>query len=218
MTCLGIRYAGDCLRHLPASVSSPNNFHSVPKLAVKSRFPATRAAATAAASVVSDLSISRSDSSAFESFVDDEEYESLSVSDKIDEWMRNSVTEIVKNIRQAPLLVQVYANGVVKTEKAVSAADWPNERLTSADGVILVEELQDKVDLDDDYGEGTKAFGVVIQGRFKGRDRCKSACYLLKTCSVNGGMGRFCTHFCLMKVRSFSKSAASQLNECWLLP
>ncbi|KAI3817868.1 hypothetical protein L1987_11668 [Smallanthus sonchifolius] len=253
MACLGIRYgrAGDCLLRHPAAgflddrygqISRFNHLHSlsIPKLAVKPPLSRISAAATvtatASAANVSDHPVSRSASSAIEAnvdivpteaFVDDEEYDrtydNLGVSDMIDEWMRNSVTEIVKNIRQAPLLVQIYANGVVKTEKAVAAEDWPNvvsERPSSPDGIILVEELRDKTDLSDsgDEEEGRKAFGVVIQGRFKGRDRCKSACYLLKTCSVNGGMGRFCTHFCLMKVHSFSKSASSQLNDCWLLP
>ncbi|KAF5793805.1 hypothetical protein HanXRQr2_Chr08g0320561 [Helianthus annuus] len=41
------------------------------------------------------------------------------VSENLDEWMRKSVTEIVKNITQAPLLVQIYADGEVKTKKAV---------------------------------------------------------------------------------------------------
>ncbi|KAI3731197.1 hypothetical protein L1987_62382 [Smallanthus sonchifolius] len=249
MACSGIRYgrAGDSLlRHRAAGflddrngrISRFNHLHSlsIPKLPVKSPFPRISAAATVTAACVSDGPVSRSASSVIEAnvdivpteaFVDDEEYDrsydNLGVSDMIDEWMRNSVTEIVKNIRQAPLLVQIYANGVVKTEKAVAAEDWPNvvnERPSSPDGIILVEELRDKTDLADsgDEEEGTKAFGVVIQGRFKGRDRCKSACYLLKTCSVNGGMGRFCTHFCLMKVHSFSKSASSQMNDCWLLP
>ncbi|KAJ0764531.1 hypothetical protein HanPI659440_Chr08g0293221 [Helianthus annuus] len=240
MTCLGIHYgtAGDCILRPPAAgflddrscgVSRFNRLHSVsiPKLAGKP--PVMRV--SVAATMTPTPTVFMSDSSAVEAFVDDEEhdpsydsYDSPRVSDKIDEWMRNSVTEIVKNIRQAPLLVQIYANGVVKTEKAVTAEDWRNvvseKPSSSPDGIILVEELRDKMDLDDsgDEDEGTKAFGVVIQGKFKGRDRVKSSCYLLKTCSVNGGLGPFCTHFCLMKVHSFSKSASAQLNDCWLLP
>ncbi|MFS7995394.1 hypothetical protein Hanom_Chr12g01117401 [Helianthus anomalus] len=68
-----------------------------------------------------------------------------------------SVTKIVKNIRQAPLLVQIYTNGVVKTEKAVTAEDWRNvvseKPWSSPEGIILVEELRDKVDLDDSGDE-----------------------------------------------------------------
>ncbi|KAD2805284.1 hypothetical protein R6Q59_029444 [Mikania micrantha] len=231
MACLGIRYggAGDCLLRKQAAGF---NSLSIPKLSVKSSLPTISTTATSVH--ISDHAVSRSPIEAIvdivplESFVDDEEYdpgndrsyENFSVSETIDEWMRNSVTEIVKNIKQAPLLVQIYANGVVKTEKAVAAEDWPDvvsERPSPPDGIILVEELRDAVDYSDEE-EGTKAFGVVIQCRFKGRDRCRSACYLLKTCSVNGGMGPFCTHFCLMKVHSFSKTASSQLNDCWLLP
>ncbi|CAI9295844.1 unnamed protein product [Lactuca saligna] len=253
MACVGIRYggAGDCLLRQPAGgflddrsvrVSRFNNLHSlsIPNLPVKSTFSRISTAATGNVTAVgvSDHLVSRSPSSLVETsfdllpaeaIVNGEEYDrscdSPGVSEKFDEWMRNSVTEIVKNIRQAPLLVQIYADGVVKTEKAVEAEDWPNvvkERPSSPDGIILVEELQDKIDPADsgdglEEENGTRAFGVLIQGRFKGRDRCKSACYLLKTSSVNGGMGPFCTHFCLMKVHSFSKSASSQFNDCWLL-
>ncbi|KAK1415420.1 hypothetical protein QVD17_31201 [Tagetes erecta] len=243
MASLPIRYggsaavAGDRLFN-DHPVSRSNNLHSFsfPNLAVKSRFPIISTAATVS---VSDRSVSRSDSiKAFfdtvpiEALIEEEEYDrsndSVGVSEKIDEWMKTSVTEIVKNIKQAPLLVQIYNNGVVKTNTAVEAEDWPdvvNERTVSPDGIILVEELRENVDEydecdGDDDGSNCKLFGVVIQGKVKGRDRSRSrsACYLLKTCSVNGGFGGFCTHFCLMKVSSFSKSACSQLNECWLLP
>ncbi|KAI3735052.1 hypothetical protein L6452_14539 [Arctium lappa] len=251
MVSLGIRYggAGDCLFRQPATgflddrsgrVSRFNHLHSlsIPNLAVKSPFSRISTAVTATAVGVSDRPVYRSASSVYEISVDlapaealvngeeyDRSYDSPGVTEKFDEWMRNSVTEIVKNIRQAPLLVQIYADGEVKTEKAVDAEDWPDvvrERPVSPDGIILVEELREKIDpavSDGEFEEedGTKAFGVLIQGRFKGRDRCKSACYLLKTCSVNGGMEPFCTHFCLMKVNSFRRSASSQLNDCWLL-
>ncbi|KAK9075406.1 hypothetical protein SSX86_003729 [Deinandra increscens subsp. villosa] len=138
----------------------------------------------------------------------------VSVSEKLDEWMRNSVTEIVKNIKQAPLLVQIYADGQVQTKKALPE-NVSKHRLSSLEGVILVEELDDPAEEDG----GTRAFGVLIQGRVKGKNECKSTCYLLKTSSVNGGggLGHICTHFCLMKVQSFHKDAFSQFNDCWLL-
>ncbi|XP_071687181.1 uncharacterized protein [Rutidosis leptorrhynchoides] len=106
---------------------------------------------------------------------------------------------------------------------AVTAEDWLDvvkRTPSSPDGIILVEELRLKTYVDDssDGDDETKAFGVLIQGRLRGRDRIKSsACYLLKTCRVNGGMRLFCTHFCMMKVHSFSKSVNSQFNDCWLL-
>ncbi|KAL4574966.1 hypothetical protein LXL04_021806 [Taraxacum kok-saghyz] len=246
MACFGIQYAraGDCLHGQPAAgflddrsgrVSRFNNLHSlsIPNLAVKTNFSRISAAATGTmtADAASISATSVFDLSPAEAIVNGEEYDlscdSPGVSEKFDEWMRNSVTDIVKNIKQAPLLVQIYADGVVKTEKAVESEDWPNvvkEKPSSPDGIILVEELRDKFDpvnsgdgSEEEDGNGTRVFGVLIQGKFKGRDRCKSACYLLKTSSVNGGMGPFCTHFCLMKVHSFSKSASSQLNDCWLL-
>lgn len=151
--------------------------------------------------------------------------ESPRVSEKLDEWMRYSVTEIVKNIKQAPLLVQIYADGGIETKKSLAAEDWPNvvkHGSSSLEGVILVEELQENaypVDSDVRFEEedGNRAFGVLIQVKIKGRDQCKSTCYLLKTSSVNGGgMGHFCTHFCLMKVQSFHENAFSQFSNCWL--
>lgn len=152
--------------------------------------------------------------------------ESPRVSEKLDEWIQNSVTEIVKNIKQAPLLVQIYADGEVKTNKAPAAKDWQNVAKhvsSSLEGFIFVEELREKTHavfsgdkLEEE--DGTRAFGVLIQGKVKGRDHCKSTCYLLKTSSANGGgLGHICTHFCLMKVQSFHKNAFSQFNDCWLL-
>ncbi|XP_071711844.1 uncharacterized protein [Rutidosis leptorrhynchoides] len=148
--------------------------------------------------------------------------ESPRVSETLDELMQNSVTEIVKNITQAPLLVQIYSDGQVTTEKSPAENNWRNvDKQRSA--VIVVKELQQDSDPVHEYSgdvfDGAKAFGVLIQGRIKGRDECKSRCYLLKTSSVNGGeLGHICTHFCLMKVQSFHKSVFEQFNDCWLLP
>ncbi|KAH7548247.1 hypothetical protein JRO89_XS14G0088500 [Xanthoceras sorbifolium] len=56
--------------------------------------------------------------------------EAVSHENVIDEWMKDSVVEIVKNLREAPLLVQVYSddggNGTatrLRTEKA-EPEDW----------------------------------------------------------------------------------------------
>ncbi|XP_052184371.1 uncharacterized protein LOC127796326 [Diospyros lotus] len=146
-------------------------------------------------------------------------------SEKVDEWMRGSAVEIVKNLREAPLFVQVYAsnNGAaapprLQTEKAV-AEEWPvverrwkDGTAPAPDGLILVEELQSNEDQEEE--EGTKAWGVVVQG--KGSE-CGPACYLLKTSRVGSGLGLCSTHFCLMKVKNFRESALSQLTNCWLL-
>ncbi|CAI0459206.1 unnamed protein product [Linum tenue] len=102
--------------------------------------------------------------------------------------MRDSVTEIVKNLTEAPLLVQVYSDEKgrkLETEKAVEEE------------------------------EATKAWGIVVQG--KGAE-CGPVCYLLKTSRVgSSGLGLCCTHFCLMRVKGFRESAKSQLKNCWLL-
>lgn len=118
----------------------------------------------------------------------------------------------MRNIRQAPLLVYIHGNGEVKTEKAVKSERWPSvitERSCSPDGIILVQEIKEE--------GGTKAFGILIQGRVKGRDhQCKSTCYLLKTTSVDD-LGFICSRYCLMKAKSFTESAFSQLKSCWLV-
>ncbi|CAL1392710.1 unnamed protein product [Linum trigynum] len=157
------------------------------------------------------------------------------VAEKLDEWMRDSVTDIVKNLTEAPLLVQVYSDEKGKkleTEKAVEEGDW--KRLIQKwkkrdsplpEGVIFVEQLHDgvrtaeaaeeaeKKELAEE--EATKAWGIVVQG--KGAE-CGPVCYLLKTSRVgSSGVGLCCTHFCLMRVKGFRESAKSQLKNCWLL-
>lgn len=147
--------------------------------------------------------------------------ESPRVSETLYELIQNFVTDIVKNITHAPLLVQIYADGEVRTEKSPAMNDWRNvDKQRSA--VIVVKEIRPDSDPVDEHSgdefDGARAFGVLIQGRIKGRDECKSRCYLLKTNSVNVGvLGHICTHFCLMKVQSFHQSVFEQFNECWLL-
>ncbi|KAL6992771.1 hypothetical protein U1Q18_010886 [Sarracenia purpurea var. burkii] len=142
--------------------------------------------------------------------------------------MRDSAAEIVKNLREAPLLVQVFAsnNGArLETEKAVAEGwpvvtrRWKDGETPPPDGLIFVEELGDgegkgdphSVEADDD---GTRAWGIVVQG--KGAE-CGPVCYLMKTCRVGSGLGTCSTHFCLTKVQGFRESALSQLANCWLL-
>lgn len=150
--------------------------------------------------------------------------------EKTDSWVHDSVTEIVKNLKQAPLLVQIFAesdggnaDGRVKiqTEKAVEKnwaglkGDWGSGESRSPDGLIFVEELE--LDCEDgDFAEEeegvTRAWGMVVQGK------CGYACYLLKTNKVCAGMGLgFCTHFCLMRVSNFRDSAFEQFKDSWLL-
>ncbi|XP_062092334.1 uncharacterized protein LOC133798145 [Humulus lupulus] len=159
--------------------------------------------------------------------------------EKLDEWMRDSVVEIVKNLREAPLMLHVYnkeketENDGVESkmvmEKAASAGDWAvaKDKWEAGDaplpeGLIFVEELGDDSERheeeENDSLEGmTRAWGVVIQG--KGVE-CPPACYLLKTSTAGAGLdcglGFGCTHFCLVRVNSFRETAESQLRNCWL--
>lgn len=158
--------------------------------------------------------------------------------ERLDEWMRESVVEIVKNLKEAPLLVQVYTNKrksserepstATSTEKKVVVEDWPaaKERWEAGEtplpeGVIFVEELGGDEEAENDGGRKertTKVWGIVVQGKGVG---CGPVCYLLKTSRVGSGsglgMGICSTHFCLMRVKSFRETVQSQLKNCWLL-
>ncbi|CAG7905521.1 hypothetical protein BRARA_D00348 [Brassica rapa] len=153
--------------------------------------------------------------------------------EKLDEWLRDSVVEIVRNLRESSLMVNLYAEGnggltTTATATNPAAEDWEamegrwgrgEER--TPEGVVLVEKLADgEVAERDDYdggacGEGaTSAWGIVAQGR--GTDS-GPVCYLLKTTRVGSGVGTVCTHFSLVKVKSFRETAVSQLNNSWLV-
>lgn len=147
--------------------------------------------------------------------------------EKFDRWMKESVGEIVKNLREAPLFVHVYGgpDTRLKAERAVAEdwnhlkGKWVKGEEPSPEGIILVEELKegDVGVFEEDEGQNrdcTKAWGVLIQG--KGEDG-GVACYLLKTSKVGcGNLGLFCTHYCLVRVKSFRETARSQLTSCWL--
>ncbi|CAL9246166.1 unnamed protein product [Arabidopsis halleri] len=144
--------------------------------------------------------------------------------EKLDVWLRDSVVEIVKNLRESPLLMHLYAEangGLTTTATNPEAEDWPEmERKwdrgeeRTPEGVIFVEKLSDGDIADDDDHDGG-AWGIVAQGR--GTDSGPPVCYLLKTTRVGSGMGTVCTHFCLVKVKSFRETAMSQLNNSWLV-
>lgn len=160
----------------------------------------------------------------------------MSRENMIDEWMRDSVVEIVKNLREAPLLVHVYSDGDgsarrLRTEKAAAENwltmknEWENGTTPKPEGVIFVEQLredggvveEEASSTSTDFGrasEITRAWGVVVQGR---GENCGPACYLLKTSRAGAGLGLCCTHFCLVKVKSFRETAEAQFKNCWLL-
>ncbi|XP_031108474.1 uncharacterized protein LOC116012947 [Ipomoea triloba] len=154
--------------------------------------------------------------------------------ERLEEWMKGSVFEIVKKIKKAPLLVHVYGGGggdgeEITAEHAVEdewegiKMEWEKGVRRLPDGVIFVEELcgPDGEVEDDDEGE-TKIWGIVVQGRGAGAGGDGSGgpiCYLLKTTVVSGGagLGLYCSYFTLIRVTSFRESALSQFNNHWLL-
>lgn len=146
----------------------------------------------------------------------------------MDVWMRESVTEIVKKLPESPLLVQVFSDtsGSGQTLKAERAEEenwaavkqrWETGVSPMPDGVIFVEQIDPaEEDPNEESGrsEMSRAWGIVVQGQGK---ECRPSCYLLKTNRVGSGLGHWCTHFCLVRVQSFTETAASQLTNCWLL-
>ncbi|XP_019184359.1 PREDICTED: uncharacterized protein LOC109179309 [Ipomoea nil] len=135
---------------------------------------------------------------------------------ELERWVKGSVEEIVRNLEGAsPLVVEVYAGdgkARFKAEKA-AADEWAalREELERKcpDGLIFVEQLCDGGD-----GGADRCWGIVIQGR----DCAAPVCYLLKTCraAAAAGMVLSCTHFCLVKVKSFRESAFGQFKNSWL--
>uniref|UniRef100_A0A1D1Z3P7 Histidinol-phosphate aminotransferase n=1 Tax=Anthurium amnicola TaxID=1678845 RepID=A0A1D1Z3P7_9ARAE len=149
--------------------------------------------------------------------------------EKLDEWMRDSVTEIVRNIGEAPFLVHVFSNsskggdgGRLRLEReGAHAESWPHIRRrwsTGAalppDGVILVEELKGEESAAGSEEDGSsKIWGLVVQGR---GGVGGAACYILNTCRVRSSFG-FCTHFCLARAKCFGDTADVQLKKAWLV-
>ncbi|RHN69805.1 hypothetical protein MtrunA17_Chr3g0128751 [Medicago truncatula] len=104
--------------------------------------------------------------------------EAIQAQERLDRWMRESVVEIVKNLKEAPLLVQIYSKKKDETTKLATekVEDWEavKERWETGEtpmpeGVIFVEELGE--DEAEDGGERglkertTKMWGVVVQGK-----------------------------------------------------
>eukprot|EP00268_Persea_americana_P037227 TRINITY_DN36885_c0_g1_i1.p1 TRINITY_DN36885_c0_g1~~TRINITY_DN36885_c0_g1_i1.p1 ORF type:complete len:267 (+),score=50.95 TRINITY_DN36885_c0_g1_i1:1871-2671(+) len=169
----------------------------------------------------------------------DKKHRAIVSPERLDEWIGQSITEIVGNISEAPFLVHVYSdreNGLpTRLEREKGTEDnWPYIKTrweeengkNTPDGVILVKRLDG-----DDDGRGqvaeveeknsdansssslcSRLWGIVIQGR--GLDR--PACYVLETTRVCSSLG-FCTHFCLSRAKCFGKSPELQLRDSWLL-
>lgn len=145
--------------------------------------------------------------------------------EKLDQWIRDSVGEIVRNIGEAPFLVHIFSNGpLLRLEKEEALPEswpsikkrWDQGKCMPPDGIILVEELKDEDQIvgsstTGEEGEGRKTWGLVVQG--KGMD-CAS-CYILNTCRVRSTVG-FCTHFCLLRATCFGDSLETQIRKAWL--
>ncbi|KAG9456915.1 hypothetical protein H6P81_001423 [Aristolochia fimbriata] len=139
------------------------------------------------------------------------------VPEMLDEWISESVTEIVRNVGDAPLLLQLYSKpnqgSKVKLEKQKAVAEsWPllkrrwKEGSRVPLGVILVERLKGMED------DGSAYWGLLVQGRGL---HC-GACYILKTNRVQSVSG-FCTYFCLARAKCFGESPDLQMRDSWLL-
>lgn len=162
--------------------------------------------------------------------------------EKLDEWMNESICEIVKSIGEAPSLFHIFSGAAagagdgdraagsstspspssssLRLEREPALADkWPHitrgwdEGKPIPDGILLVEAIEaGDMEVRQDGANGIRTWGLLIQGR--GMD-CAS-CYLLKTCRVQGPAG-FCTHFNLIKAQCFGDPAEVQFKKAWLV-
>ncbi|PPR90688.1 hypothetical protein GOBAR_AA30002 [Gossypium barbadense] len=142
------------------------------------------------------------------------------VYEKIDEWMRDSVAEIVKKLPESPLLVHVYSDDNTtrtRTEKAdennwVSVKQkWEKAETPMPDGVIFVEQIEGDDEESDGKEEVSRAWGIVVQGQGCG---LAPACYLLKTSKVSSGIGM--TPVCL-PMRTSTEEEVVVVNQAWIL-
>jgi hypothetical protein len=161
-------------------------------------------------------------------------------SEKLEEWMKDSVMEIVKHIQEAPFLHYVFdrKSPSASLKKRRDYADmfgkvdsWAKIRNSlrdiSPDAVILVQKLNRDISPESeeenvlwngnaqqssDQQGRTAVWGLVIQGRSVG----VSACYILKTTQIVSANG-YCTSFCLTRAKCFGPAHHIQLTNSWLL-
>lgn len=161
-------------------------------------------------------------------------------SEKLEEWMRDSVIEIVKHIQEAPFLHYVFdrKSSSKSLKKPRDYADmfgkvdsWARIRNSvrdiSPDAVILVQKLNQDISPESEEenvpcnGNGrhstdqqgrTAVWGLLIQGRGVG----VSACYILKTTQIASTFG-YCTSFSLTRAKCFGPTPHTQLTNSWLL-
>ncbi|KAL8140517.1 hypothetical protein V2J09_006538 [Rumex salicifolius] len=157
-------------------------------------------------------------------------------SPQLDQLMKESVTEIVKNINEAPFLAQIYSEDMNNDEnrtplssplrlvigKATSETwpyiteSWESGGNSTPDSVILVEELSSTERVTSSStsnggcctrNEGGTPSSAKVWGLVvQGRGVSYPACYILKTCQVQCCFG-YSTHFCLAKVDCFGQDS-----------
>ncbi|XP_062212344.1 uncharacterized protein LOC133913258 [Phragmites australis] len=145
--------------------------------------------------------------------------------EKVDGWMRESISEIVRHIGEAPFLVHLFNSDdggerVTVRREPAAPESWPDVRRRwgpggqrRPDGIILVEQVAAAAA--DGGASATEAarqvWGLVVQARGM---ECAS-CYVLDTCRVRSSVG-FCTHFCLARAQCFGDPVELQLRNAWL--
>ncbi|KAK5770077.1 hypothetical protein PVK06_046227 [Gossypium arboreum] len=87
--------------------------------------------------------------------------------EKMDDWMRDSVAEIVKKLPESPLLIHVYSENATMETTAVEEnwvsmkQKWKKGERAMPDGVIFVDQIQG-------VEEGT--WGIVVQSKSEEED------------------------------------------------
>ncbi|KAG6529490.1 uncharacterized protein LOC122040090 [Zingiber officinale] len=139
--------------------------------------------------------------------------------EKLEQWMRDSIGEIVRNISDGPFLMHVFSDGGLRLEREAAASErwkrirkrWDEERRVP-DAVVLVKELPgEEEEVEAVVRRKKRTWGLVVQGR--GMDG--AVCYILDTTRVQSSVG-FCTHFCLVRAQSSGEAADVQLTNAWL--
>lgn len=165
-------------------------------------------------------------------------------SGKLDQWVKDSVVEIVNFLDEAPFLVYIYSDGeegssTGKKNRFVKEKAFPERwpaikerwgrggRSPTPSGIILVEEIDNEEEEEEEEGNNliknkkqnnnnTNSCNRVWGILIQGKGANYPVCYLLKTCRVASVSG-FCTHFCLAKVECFVEALDLQFMKLWLL-
>ncbi|ONK67471.1 uncharacterized protein A4U43_C05F400 [Asparagus officinalis] len=143
--------------------------------------------------------------------------------EEMDHWIRDSIGEIVKNIRETPVLVEISSQGPSSIPQLhateASPENWPliknkwNRTDSTPDGLMLIEQLNHSSNDDDDESDiKNQTWGLAVQGRGLG---CAPSCYILNTCRVRSSSG-FCTYFCLIRAKCSGGSLGRQVDRAWL--